>query len=858
MSAGARRVDVAVTALLFVSGAAALIDEHVLSKLLARVVGSSAEAVACVLVAFMGGMGLGSALVGRQLEKARRSARPFLRYAVIEAAIGLGAVLVPAILTGVARAYASIATDSSAGLTVVRFVIAAGVVAVPAVLMGATLPLVLDAAARARGDFNLPLARFYAANTLGASAGVLGSTYILIPALGLHSTILASASCNLLAAGIAIALSRRIAATKAPSTTATEAAAGSEPPSDEGELNVLAFRRALLIAGGSGLFAFAYEVVSFRLLAVVVGNSVYAFGLMLFVFLLGNGIGSRLAEQVPKARPIHLVLAQGAVGLAALLTMPLWDDMSPLFQRVGQLAPVFWLWESTRFFVALVLLGPATVVMGMAFGFLLRIAAGPRADASARTARLYSVNMVGAIVGTLLTTFVVIPSFGSRATLAVISLGEIALACVALVPDIGERRRRIAIGGALGAAGLVLVLVGAPWNVATLMSGSNVYFSEGFTHYDRLVRLEEDRGGGMVAVVQTGSVKTLLANGKFEGNNGFEVADQHMYALFPLLFVKNHEAAVNIGVGTGTSLGVMGAFPFKHIDVVDISTGILDAAKTEFRDLNGAMLEDPRVDIHVDDGRNFLLRTKRKYDLIVMQLSSIWIGGTADLYNREFYDLAASTLSEDGVFQQWIQFNHMQTIDAARIIGTLRARFAHVQLWLAGHQGVLVASNKPLVADAKALSKWPSVPSIKHVVDTAKLDHPYAAFGHYQLGDETLDAFVEEIRLTEKASKSALLSTDDNVLLEYSTPRGNLLANAQAENIAYLRRHAEPSMMPLISGLDGDLDRRLFLAYAARERGFRRTSMAVIKPVEEQLRGTAHSKLVEAADATAKEDPFWP
>jgi spermidine synthase len=848
-SAHDRVIDRAVTALLFVSGAAALIDEHVLSKLLARVVGSSAEAVACVLVAFMGGMGLGAAWIGRRLERGSTPKHPFLRYAAVELTIGIAAIVVPAVLSGIAKAYASIAGDS--GLTAVRFVLSAIVVAAPAVLMGATLPLVLDGAARSRSTPKLPLARLYAANTLGASFGVLASTYFLLPGVGLHETIMIAAACNALAAGIAFVLARRRGAV--PATTPMEETSEVESES------TLAFRRALVIAGGSGLLAFSHEVVSFRLLAVVVGNSVYAFGLMLFVFLLGNGIGSRLAERGSKPGLLHIVFAQAAVGLATLITMPLWDDMSPLFQKVGELAPVFWLWESTRLFVAIVLLGPSTVAMGAAFGYLLRIAAGGGANASHRTARIYSVNMVGAILGVLFTTFVIVPAVGSQATLAAISLGEIGLGCVALAPaDRGARNRRVGIGGALGLTGLVLLLLGSRWNVATLMSGSNVYFSEGFRSYDKLISLEEDRGGGMVAVVQTANVKTLLSNGKFEGNDGFEVADQHMFALFPLLFVHHHDAALNIGVGTGTSLGVMGAFPFKRLDVVDISSAVLDAAKNEFRGLNGAILEDPRVNIHLDDGRNYLLRTKTKYDLVVTQLTSIWIGGAADLYNVEFYDLVKNALSADGVFQQWIQLNHMQTIDVARIVTTLRMRFDNVELWLAGHQGVLVASKAKLVSEAPALATWNADPKILHVLTTAKLEHPYAAFGHFQLGGASLDEFVGEISQAEHAPAKDLVSTDDNVLLEYSTPRGNLLANALTENIALLRRHADPDILPLVRGLADDTDKRLFLAYAARERQYPRVAYHELRPILESLRGGPHQRLVDAVDATAKANTFWP
>lgn len=872
-------VDTFVTALLFLSGAAALIDEHLLSKLLVRVVGSSAEAVACVVVAFMGGMGLGAAWTGRYLARsapdARSSAvgawskRPFLRYAAVEIAIAASILILPTILTGLVHAYASVARGIStvAILLIVRFVIAVIVVAMPAVLMGATLPLVLDATARlrearsgGRPRAGLPLARFYAANTLGAAFGVLVSTYLLVPAIGIRGSLAVAAACNVAAAGAALVLDRVAAMSHSmTSSPRSERAHDHAEIADDDEQVLFPLERATLIAFGSGLLAFAYEVISFRLLALVVGNSVYAFGLMLFVFLLGNGVGSRLVATIATPRAIYVAITQALVGAAALLTMPLWDDIPPLFQRVGAYAPSFLLWESTRVSAALVEIGPPTLAMGAAFGVLLRAAGGDGTSAAPRVARIYVANMIGAILGTLGATFILAPSLGSQLSLAVIAFGSLGLAIVALLPTIGTLKRRAVWAAALATVNLVLFASGSPWNVASLMSGSNVYFSEGFQKYDRLLRLGEDRAGGIVAVVQTGTIKTLLANGKFEGNDGFEVPDQEMFALFPLLFVKQHRAAVNIGVGTANTLAVMGAFPFEHLDAVDISAEIIGAARTEFAKLNGGILDNPRTGVHIDDGRNFLLRSPIRYDLIAVQLSSIWIGGSAELYNREFYDVAGSSLTDDGILQQWVQLHHIRTIDVARILATIRSRFPHVALWLAGHQGVITASKSPLRIDANALRRWPEMPKVAATLRSSGLGHPFAALGHFYMDEHGLDAFIAEVAAREHVRRSDdLVSHDDSATLEYSTPHGNLLADAVGDNMEILRRHAEPDVARFVDHLEDDGERRLLLAYAARERGFMRIAYHELAPVLDRYRTGPHADLVKQLEENRKKGAFWP
>jgi spermidine synthase len=812
------------------------------------VLGSSAEAVACVLVAFMGGMGIGAHLAQRWLRRARASS--LRTYAVVELGIALSALALPSVLSVLVRSYASVAPsiDAPSALLVIRFLVAVLVCAVPGILMGATLPLVVDGAARLRPRGQLPLALFYAGNTLGAAAGVFASTYLLIPSYGITRTLVAAAACNALAGAGALLLARVSAA---PQERAGEAVAGELAAMAETE-SAVPLERAVGISFGSGALAFAFEVVCFRLLAVVVGNSAYAFGLMLFVFLLGNGLGSRIASLVARPNPRMLAGAQAAVGISALVLMPLWDDMPPLFHRVGTFAPSFLLWEGTRVLAVAILIGLPTFAMGGAFGLLLRIAGGHGPVAGQRVAKLYVANVIGAIIAVPITTFWLAPGLGSQLTFVLVAVGEVAVACAALVPAAGTRQWRLAAGGGfLGLASLLLV-TGSQWNVATLMSGSNVYFSEGFAEYEKLRFMREDRAGGMVAVVESQKVKTLIANGKFEGNDGFEVPDQQMFALFPLLFVKKHETALYIGVGTANTLAVMGKFPFQRLDAVDISSAVVDAARLEFGKLNDGILDDPRVRLHIDDGRNYLLRTRTRYDLIAIQLSSIWMSGAAELYNLEFYEALRDRLAEGGVFKQWVQLHHISTSDVARIVATVRKVFPHVTLWVAGHQGVLVGSMSPLEADAAALRRWSEDAGLRATLRTSGLDHPFEAFGHLYMDEAGLDGFVEEVAVREHLSDSDLLSRDDTATLEYSTPRGNLLADAVGDNMEMLRRHADPLVLAHVQNVGGEAERRLLLAYAARARGFLHIADLELAPVADQVPREPNASLFKQLEDARK------
>jgi spermidine synthase len=261
----------------------------------------------------------------------------------------------------------------------------------------------------------------------------------------------------------------------------------------------------------------------------------------------------------------------------------------------------------------------------------------------------------------------------------------------------------------------------------------------------------------------------MLTNGKFQGNNANEIHDQRLFAIIPSLFVKEPKRALNVGLGTGCTLGALAKLPYREIEVAELSADIVDAAHTYFADIGAASLDDPRVKVHLEDGRNLLQRRRgsNPFDLISIEITSIWFAGAGNLYNDEFYRLVNKNLTPGGVLQQWIQLHHMGPRDIGVVLKTLRAHFAHVQLWLPGHQGILVASNEPLVAKEARITE--AVQGFQK--EEFPFGEPLSIFGSVLLGTEQIDAFLK--RLDQSAPLAT--STDDNLWLEYSTPRGSAL-----------------------------------------------------------------------------------
>ncbi len=748
----------AVVGLFVASGAAGLVDQVCFSKYLSYALGSTAYAVSAVLAAFMTGLALGAYLGGRY---AVRIARPVVAYGVLELVVALAVAVTPLefdVLTRVYARLAQLAPESMALLSALRWLVALSIVVVPTTAMGATLPILTRALGPARRQAQL--GGLYAANTFGGAAGALAAAYVVLPFVGLRGTLLGGALLSAIVGGVAVLVGREVPAASEPRPF--EAEASSEEP--------VGSERAMLVglAVLSGALAFAAEVVFTHLLALLVGNSAYAFGLILAVFLcclfagaaLAGWFGARFGRQA-------LGLGLSGTALAFALTLPLWDRLPLLFASLGPSVTSFGGREVVRALAAFLVLCVPTTTMGLTFPLLLSRVA--RSNAPSRwVGKLTAVNTLGAVAGSLGTGYVLLPLVGSeRSLLAILLLFALGAVIVALV---GRRGRTPTLVVALAAA--LLVPLTPRWNLARLTGGSNVYF-ERWVEPDAIPFLREDVHGGVTTVTRAHGVSTLYTNGKFQGNTGWEMSAQRFFAHYPSLFVPHFDRALVIGLGTGTTLGTLAAYPWKKLDVVEISPAIVEAAREYFQVGNRGAIDDPRVTLHHADGRNFVLVDDGRYDLVSMELSSIWFAGAASLYSREFYHLVRERLAPGGVFQQWVQLHHVERRDFATVVATLRSEFSHVALFYGGGQGILVASERPLRSSRTRLRALEARPGFRDVLPD---DRELAALtGDVLALDAGLDAFLAETAQQEGVALGELVSTDQNLYLEYATPRGNVL-----------------------------------------------------------------------------------
>ncbi len=897
----------------FFSGASSLVFETVFTRLLTYTFGNTAHAVSTVLAAFLGGLALGAYVLGRWVD--RRGASVWI-YGTLELFVGIYCFFVPQLFALITRAYVALYQLLHLGgwsLNAVRFALAGAVILVPTVLMGGTLPVLARCVAAAGGELQREVDRLYAWNTLGAAVGTLASTYLLMPMLGVRGTINMACGANLaIFLGIAAWASRR--PQPLPDQSAPVSRAALENVSGSAEKNP----RAVLIVGAflTGFVALGYEVVWTHVLSFLVGNTVYAFGTMLFTFLCGLGLGAwfvahRLTSSETWARA--LAGSQLLLGLVIFLTLPLWNRIPDVFAQGLEHAPefdvlglalllvvrigyvgwkiyrrpllvslpwgrivelllevlllggllsgklaAFWNFDATpfvagellRFFCAFYLLIIPCLLLGLNFPLLLNLATRMARGVGSSVGEVYAANTLGTVLGSIATGFAALPALGSLVTLRVAGTLNLLLGCGFAFLLVPMRSSRKLVLGVVAASLAVLFWQGpVQWDARQMTRGSDVYFDRGWAA-ERVLFFQEDVQGGLTSVIQQGPYRTMLSNGKFQGNNWGETTEQARFALIPILFTQNFDRALVIGLGTGHTLRVVSRFPFREIDAVEIAPRIVDAARQWFQDVNDDVFDrDPRVKLSIADGRNFLLLSRARYDLITIEISSIWISGEADLYNREFYELCAVHLGERGVLQQWVQLHHMRPQDLLVTLNTAARVFPHVAFFLGAEQGVLIASPGPLEGDYSRLATFDSDPEVRHELDLLKRPSLFSLLGEIVLDDAS---FRQAVALLPRLSglRADFVSSDDRPYLEYQTPKGNALRYDAADlNTRFLRKFTPPALpadVP-VRNLPSQSERNLVLGYALEARGDTGGALEAFRRVEGPAQTRAQVEIARLA-----------
>ena len=743
-----RAVRRALVLCFFASGAAGLVYQVLWTRQLSLIFGVTTYAVATVLATFMGGLALGSWVLGRMVD---RRPNALAWYALLELGIGLYALLVTPLFQALAVPYVALhRLDASyATLAGLRALLAALVLLPPTTLMGGTFPALTRYWVHSSAEIGRGTALLYFLNTSGAIVGCLLAGFVMLERLGLQGTTVAAALVNIVVALIALGLSR-VRRDVAP------AAPAPEPRPDAGFSRTHA-GLVLLCVGLSGFVSLGHEVLWARALLRYLYNSTYAFTTMLGTFLLGIALGSAVyAARLHRARRPLLLLAvlQTLVGLGFLGSSLVFPHLPAITAALGGSAHITSFAQSLWIMAlnaALTLLVP-TIVLGASFPLATSLAARRLATLGSAVGLVYAVNTLGAILGSLATGFVLIPTIGMRGTLTLLIALSIASGGALALAAARRPAGRLVAGAATAA--LLAVVVSATrddiFRRTFAPSGLNlVYYQEGATDTvgvvenigQRFIMYEDQRGTA--------------------GTNSFRV--NFFFGHLPvLLHPGTPRRVLHICFGVGNSLSAVAAHDdVEQIDSVELSPHVVGAAPYFWT--NNGVISHPKVRTIVDDGRNYVMASRETYDVIALEPPETFTAGVINLYTREFYRHALDRLAPDGIMMQWIPTGEAPLEQERMLFRAFSDVFPHVTAWRQLDSGcmLLIGTRAPLTIDYMRLRARMDAPRVRRDMELSGVrdaDHLLSFFVY----DEP--AFREFVREAEPV-------TDDRTVLDFTIPR---------------------------------------------------------------------------------------
>lgn len=817
--------------LFFLSGASALVYETLWQRQMLLVFGASAPATTAVLTSFFCGIAFGSLIGGRML---RRHANALAFYAAAELWIGASALLLPFLLRRIESLYVALLQSSAAESQdtmlsfLARFAMAVSVV-LPATLgMGATIPAmnrVLGEMKKRSVGASVGLA--YGVNTLGAVLGGLVTGFFLIKTLGVQNSTYVAACMNALVFVGALLLARRFSFT-------TAAPVATRLPSVYYWLAAVYF--------GSGFLALGYEVLWLRMLGILTSSGVYTFVLALAIYLLGFSLGSlflfgRLARSLSASKIFFVAnLGVGATALACVSFAYLWP---PIFERqlvrlirdgaldLGDLILAEAVYALSLMFV------PA-LFMGLAYPAVSQKLIEDQEHLAEQSGWIYFIGNLGATFGILATGLWIIPAFGLSETLAVFCAASAVLALLTLRIHPGAFPKQKSLASASGA--LVLVLSGA-----YLMNAPPI-LRWGKAHYDE--QIKEWREGPVDGAKQTtilrykaGASGTIIVKeerppGSADAYRRIYVDDQpvastipgavidgEMLAHIPLFLHPRPSNALTVGFGSGGTSHSMTTHGIQTY-AVEIEPEVFRSAGF-FLDHNRGVMKTSGFHLILNDARDHLHTTRRRYDVISTDVTNLQYKQNASLYSREYFELMKQSLAEGGIACAWIPAKSNYEDQLRILLRTFQSVFPYASLWFMDQAktsfAILIGTQGPIRFDVQRFRQAFAVPEVRRDLERVGVDDPFQIMNFMYLDHEGYRRYAGD----------GPLHTDDRPILEFSSPVSGYLRDAslypRAEEWNSLRAS---SFLPLLEGAT-DQDKE---SYASAEK-FYRTLGAVNRKV---------------------------
>lgn len=744
--------------LFFCSGAAGLGYQLVWARMFAAGLGHEVPAMIAVVGAFLGGMAVGAWSLGRRIDNCPKPAR---WYGALELGIGawglVTAFLIPW-MNPLALALTG-PTPTPAWQWVVTFVLPFLVLLPGSAALGATLPA-MDRFLVPFSTSGRTIGALYAANTFGAVAGVLGSVFVLMPALGFRLSLVTLAGVNLLCGLIALWLGRDAGNKSRPTAPASRR----EAVSREAALPFARLGVSLLVTGFLGI---GYEIVGVRVLLQVLENTIYTYAAALAIYLVGTAAGAAAYQRFARGKDFQstFIFLLGGLATTGLLGITL-ARFSPTIYDASRTA----LGDSlgavlgSELLVAALVFGLPTLFMGATFCHLVQAAQG-RAGGVGQAGAW---NTLGGALAAGLVGVGALPMLGTKWTMALVALGYLLL-----LPRL-RGRAWMAVG-----LPLMLVLI-LPPNLQLVNLPPNA-------------KVREFREGVMasVAVIETADGhRSLRVNNRLQMGGTAAATAERRQAHLPLLLHPTPRRVLFLGPGTGITLGAAGRHPGLQVDGVELVPEVRELMPA-FEPESGGPFPKAGVQVMVADARRFVRTTTNRYDVIVADLFHPGHDGAGFLYTREHFEAVRGRLKPGGLFCQWLPLHQLDEAGLRSIVRTFMECFSHTHAFLL-HFNVdipalaLIGTPDSLRLPSDWFDSRVQRPEIRAALREVGLERALNVLGCFAGGPQSLRQFAG----------SAPIGTDDHPFILFQAPRFTARREAEPHRLlltALERCRAEPA-----------------------------------------------------------------
>lgn len=824
----------------FISGFTGLVYEILWTRMIVKVIGSAPFSVSIVLTVFMGGLGWGSYLAGKRIDRVKNPLTLVRIYGVLELIIAAYGLIFPLLLIVFKPVFSILYSRLFSYFWVYNLITFVGcciLLIIPVTCMGATLPVLCRFFVTRIDAVGTHIGRLYGLNTIGAAFGSLICGFWLIQYLNVQGTLILAVCLNSLIGMICLIVSRKTGDTGVEMKIPVSAPEEKDriAPLDPEDRNMVIF--ALLIFAVSGFSAMAYEVIWIKLLGLIIGPTTYSFTIVLVTFISCLALGSlffgRLADRVKNT--MHLLLyTQVVAAIAALYFSQLMGESQVFFSKlIFHYKDSFTILQIVKASVLFAFMFIPTFFLGATFPLVGKICTKSLENTGWSIGSAYAVNTVGAVLGSFCAGFVLIPLFGKENSIRLVSGIQLLIPLVvALLIFMGkkEHQKRLIPLVMTIFIGLFLLTVYPSWDRKMLstgkyhravdLGGREFGWLESLFSGMEIVSSEEKRElvyfgdgiGGFTTVMLSDldifgeRIYSLYNSGKADASSSQkDMYTQLLLAHFPMLFHENPKMVLVLGLASGITSGEVMHYPVDRLDTIEINQQVVEASNF-FIPWNNNLLQNPKSNLIIQDGRAHLELTNQTYDVIISEPSNPWMAGLASLFTHEFMTLARNRLNENGIYVQWLHSYQMDWPTFALIGRTFSEVFP---------KSLIVTTDPLNIGPDFLLVGFKGEYRLKPEI--AEKNLPYAEKStNMTLLDSTL--FFRQI-LNENLSdlfENGPINTDNEPVLEFSAPKllHYLDSTDEIAGMIRERRSLRDETMEILSESLPDTDRQIdYLAY---------------------------------------------